>query len=255
MAVEAAERRYLHLPPQAKDLRQARIKALVEGRKEDLARLRQHGRPPRFFHNDLHDLESLWWIALWKLLQHNFKPETSCASIEAEEQAKQREVVISLLFPQTNNTVKRRLFLQTNVHYWDYLALWPDHTLKTALAGLRSTLVKKYSMFEAAFPDLRANVVDGTHSLFRDLFAKCRNYIRKLCPGLACRRMGLKIIRAPFRKLEAAGVGYPVGVENSFRACSPSLGADCENRFQKKGKRKRDSIEEVPPARPAQIAR
>lgn len=223
---------------------------------EDLARLQDTGRPPRFFHNDLHDLESLWWIALWKLLKHTAKFE---GSIQDEERARQREVTINLLFPQSNNTIKRMHFLQTNVHYWDYLTWWPDRTLKMAMASLRSTLVKKYSKFEASFPEIQTELFDGTHALFRGLFTKCRDYIRKSkfrknrSPGMKNSRMGPEGTKTLSLLSEEGMPGHPIGqgnLFNAFRKYCP--GTECEPKI---GKRKRDSIEEFPSVRPAQIVR
>ena len=135
LAVEAADRRYLYLPPMDKKLREARRKALVEGRMKDLARLQEHGLPPRFFHNDLHDLESLWWIAVWKLFNYGAKSEASLTSVDLKARAKQRQLARNSLFPPSDETLRRTLFLQTNVHYWDYLAWLRWDALKKALGN------------------------------------------------------------------------------------------------------------------------
>ncbi|KAL5525380.1 hypothetical protein ACEPAF_9250 [Sanghuangporus sanghuang] len=254
VAVEAAERRYAHLPPIDRSRMDARLRALEEERWEDLAFLQDYGRPPPFFHNDLHDLESLWWIAIWKIFSYYTDFRADLTDDFGKEWNKQRELANSTLFPRSSETTSRRLFLQTNVHYWELLAWFPDHlrTVKRILAALRSLLVKKYSKFEAGFPSIQMHLFEGTHEQFQDLFKRCRECIDN-AKLVSCQKFDLdqqllnqKDDRTAPQTLRTGGLGLQVECVrlNAPYHHSPS-GPECVICFPRKGKRKRDNNDVV----------
>lgn len=239
---------------------EARRKALVEGRMKDLARLQEYGLPPRFFHNDLHDLESLWWVAVWKLFNNGAKSEASLTSIDLRERVKQRQLARNSLFPPSDETLKRTLFLQTNVHYWDYLAWLRWDTLKGALNNARTVLLDKYAKFEAGFPDIQLQFFDGAHSQLYSLFQEC-----KICIGEEKLRtsrepdwnrlsVGTEITHATTAThiLEPGALQRPSerkGKRKTYH--QPSTVGRGESCFPKVDKRKYDGVDDVSPTRPA----
>ena len=263
LAVEAAGRRYLYLPPEDKTLMDARLTALREGRMQDLARLQQCELPPLFFHNDLHDLESLWWIAIWKILNYNPKSAASSRSIDASERAKQREHAKDLLFHQPNQALDRSLFLRTRVQYSECLAWMQFDALKRVLDDLRTTLVDKCSKFEAGFPGIQMQVFEGVHSIFRDLLEKCRSCIREARlrtirkPATHCQSMNSdgSGLASGTQKLTSQASGRPAERENRRICYSPCVVVACADRTPRPGKRKRDEIDDELFMRPARMAR
>ena len=259
LSVEAAGRHYLFLPPKNKTLMDARRRALREGRMQDLARLQQCERPPRFFHNDLHDLESLWWIAIWKILNYNPRSAASSRSIDARERAKQREHAKDLLFHQSNQALDRSLFLRTNVHYSDCLAWMQFDALKRALCDVRTAFVDKYSEFEAGFPGIQMQVFDGTHSLLRSLFRRCKECVREA--RLHTNRKPVPDSRRTRPEGTVCNTSIsapcgPLGRQDPIKACyHPLRGARCEICVPKPAKRMHDSIDDEPTIRPFQRAR
>ncbi|KAL5496161.1 hypothetical protein ACEPAH_3078 [Sanghuangporus vaninii] len=189
MAVEAAVRYYSHLPPVSKANIYARLKALQEHRMEDLAKLQEARLSPSFFHNDLHDLESLWWIAIWELFHQLSSFQKSNTDVYDRERDEQRRLAFLELFPRSSKTTSRTLFLRVNFHYHDYLLWLPDHlrSIKAALDTIRTTLVHKYVQFEAAFPNIRMELLEGIHDEVHGLFGRCRDLLSGARP-VSCRK-------------------------------------------------------------------
>ncbi|KAL5479060.1 hypothetical protein ACEPAI_2348 [Sanghuangporus weigelae] len=189
MAVEAAVRCYGHLRPVSNANIYARLKALQEHRMEDLAKLREERLPPSFFHNDLHDLESLWWIAIWELFHRSSSFQKSNTDAYDSERDEQRRLAALELFPRSSKTTSRTLFLQVNFHYHGYLLWLPDHlrNIKAALDTIRTTLVHKYVRFEAAFPNIRMELLEGTHDEVHRLFGRCRIFLSG-ARSVSCRK-------------------------------------------------------------------
>ena len=238
---------------------EARRKALREKRVEELLRLRECGSSPRFFHNDLHDLESLWWIAIWKVLNYRLTSEVTSESTDAKERTRQREITKALLFPQSNETLDRTLFLQTKVQFRDYLACVQFDTLKRTLDAVRIALVGKYSKFESSLPDVKMQLFDGTHSLLRSLFRRCRECVREARsrvyqdPVPHSRQAGLEGTSC---NASTAAPCRSIGQQTPIKVCHHALpGVQCENCVPKPAKRKRDNIDDGPYIRPAQRAR
>ncbi|KAL5498445.1 hypothetical protein ACEPAH_2587 [Sanghuangporus vaninii] len=131
-------------------------------------------RAPPFSYNDLHDLESLWWIAIWKLFNNVDHGEEDCRP-RSEKQDDRRESAAAKLFSGCNEIVNRKLFIQVTDIYYDELAWMPEclHDVKFILDSLRIELVLSYQKFEATFPSARTQIIDGVHDEFQKQFAKC----------------------------------------------------------------------------------
>ena len=238
---------------------EARRKALREKSVGELVRLLNRRSSPSFFHNDLHDLESLWWIAIWKVLNCHLTSEASPESIDTKERTRQRELTKDLLFPQSNETLNRTLFLQTKVHFRDCLACVQFDTLKRTLDAARVALVGKYSKFESSFPDVKMQLFDGTHSLLRGLFRRCRECVHRA----RSREYQKPDPNSGRTRPEDAGCGIlmsapcrPLGRQSPINTCyHPLQGARGVNCVPKPAKRKRDSIDVGTYIRPVQRAR
>lgn len=264
VAVEAADRRYLYLPPKDDCYIDAILKALEEEKMEDLSRLQEQEEPPRFFHNDLHDLESLWWIAIWKILNYSIQSATRFSSIDIRERVKQRELARNLLFPPSDETLKRTLFMQTGTHFRHYFAWLRWNALKGALDSIRRTLVDVYAKFEASFPDIETRIFDGIHALLCCLFLRCRDCIREetlranRIPTRSCQLVSREVTsaQAPLQNLEPGALEQPSGQEKGRKArCHLAPGVVCENCIPKPEKRKHDNTDDFSSLRPRRRAR
>ncbi|KAL5479081.1 hypothetical protein ACEPAI_2369 [Sanghuangporus weigelae] len=161
IACEALKNNYLHLP-------EADAQAILEG-KVSLAQM--SGRDnPSFFHNGLHDLESLWWVALWILF---FNRDASDAVNEALD--KSRELAMNKLFPRTDEHEHCASLLESMARYVEAVG-WMNGTFQVignSLNMLRALLVVKYKAFEATLPNLSWETIDGTQHIFVTIFNKC----------------------------------------------------------------------------------
>ncbi|KAL5520237.1 hypothetical protein ACEPAG_9450 [Sanghuangporus baumii] len=256
IAVEAADRAYGLLPRVDRVALDAELTAMEEGRWEDVALLRNSRRPPPFSHNDLHDLESLWWIAIWELFYHDEGLKSDAEHPYDKERDEQRKLAAAELFPRSSETDDRRCFLQSGAYYCSSLAWMPDrlHNVKAALNALRKTFFDNYSKFEAGFPDIRTDVFYGTHDKAQLVFERCKEYAsdRRL---VRCRKDGsCRPLFGLEKGPQALRIDNPrwridhERLKNSTRA--PEV-AKCSPR----GKRKRDDDDGVLSMPPKRIAR
>lgn len=168
MAIEAARRSYAYLPEVDEDQWAAEGRALFEGRIEDARRIQEAELcPPPFFHHDLHDLESLWWIAIWAFFHTHTVLEL--------EAVKKRDDAYAELFSVHEWREERKMFLASKATFYGGMAWVPSrhHGVKVALNDLRSRLIRKYVEFEAAFPQIRLDVFEGTQDNFQAMFGRC----------------------------------------------------------------------------------
>ncbi|KAL5479042.1 hypothetical protein ACEPAI_2330 [Sanghuangporus weigelae] len=174
MAVEAATLCYLYRPQLSEEQSHAQFLAVIEGRLEDAKKMIESRRAPPFSYNDLHDLESLWWIAVWEVF-NNVDPGEEDCRLQSEKQDDRRESAAAKLFPECNELVNRMQFIQATDVYYDELAWMPEclHDVKFILDSLRIELVLSYQKFEATFPSARTQIIDGVHDEFQKEFAKC----------------------------------------------------------------------------------
>lgn len=124
---------------------------------------------PPFFHNDLHDLESLWWASIWKLI--------FCRTIAtAETGGITHDSAASELFGPCSRRDSRMLFFQ-NRRFFEARLTWiaSRHShFKRHLCDLRALLLRKYKSFEAEFPVVNLNIFGGTHDKFASSFETAR---------------------------------------------------------------------------------
>jgi hypothetical protein len=96
MSVEAAAREYLFLPP------------VIIGTSRPAKRQKTAPRKVPWSHNHLHDLESLWWVAVWIVFYNHFlKPNKPIPDLKTVN--KQLDLTHTL-FPVNDNFVRRDQF-------------------------------------------------------------------------------------------------------------------------------------------------
>lgn len=160
MAVEAALRSYEYRPLLVL-YRAADSKSAREGRKDTHSK--REPRRPTFFHNDLHDLESLWWTVVWKLFREYPIALTDPADQRSMEE--QRSRAFSQLFSQTSSTWDRHNFIKDGPIFYRDIA-WLPYWTRDIIDSLRTTLVLRYLASEAEPPGIQMDVFEGIHDTF-----------------------------------------------------------------------------------------
>ena len=113
-----------------------------------------------FFHFDLHDLESLWWVAIWILI---FNRDGENINEDGELYESLKELALKL-FPRTHDAEDRHdFFLGLKVReqaaelmpksFWDIIHI---------LGATASYLAKKYTDFERNLPLKKWETLEGT---------------------------------------------------------------------------------------------
>ncbi|KAL5479077.1 hypothetical protein ACEPAI_2365 [Sanghuangporus weigelae] len=181
MAVEAVDRSYSYLPSLNHGQAVAQLTAMLEMDPDEISAIREASRPahPRFFHNDLHDLEPLWWIAIWKLFRSDcfeFYGDGDCA----EDRNMMRQLAFSNLFRVSDG---HRWSFFNNERIYDRDTTWiPEslHRIRKLLNSLRETLVLNYNRFEAEFPATRTDYLEEAHDGVLLHFEACRRSLDKI---------------------------------------------------------------------------
>ena len=116
------------------------------------------GRAPTnvpFSHNHLHDLESLWWVAVWMVFYNKFSGGTSsCAGPFTLQDVQAQLTLAGNLFPPILNSATRRDGFQLSDSFQKACDKLPDN--KTAICRgldfLRRLLISHYNIIEANWP-------------------------------------------------------------------------------------------------------
>ncbi|OCB90611.1 hypothetical protein A7U60_g2129 [Sanghuangporus baumii] len=272
MAVEAARRSYEYLPRIVDDDLDAELEALCEGRVDEVYSKPKPDPTPAFFHNDLHDLESLWWSAVWILFCECSSSSTGGANSCIDGSGDQRNCSFSKLFSRTSNTEDRKLFTESRANFNQGVAWMPDHLrdLIGAIDFLRMVLVRKYVAFEAGFPRIQTDAFEGIHEIFQNHFKRCSEIIAEIrlssskADGQRLQRTDVEHASAalPFQskteptELEASK-SRPLDLMTDARNSEPMIGdAAAQKHIEvRKGKRKREDKEDLPHMRPFRMAR
>ncbi|KAI5114573.1 hypothetical protein M0805_006563, partial [Coniferiporia weirii] len=161
MAVEVANRAYLHVILQnikEVDVYDARISKLLSEAKAS----KEGGTDPdspikarikaaaTFFYNELHDMESMWWIPIWILFFHDNEAQRETDGLKMAN----RSLCVQQLFPRNLNISDREKFLVDEMSFLTAVSCLPEsfaHVV-TMLDNPRSLLVRMYHESEAALP-------------------------------------------------------------------------------------------------------
>jgi hypothetical protein len=133
-----------------------------------------------FSHNHLHDLESLWWVAVWVVFYNYFSDGTpspdqpSYTLGDAENHLDQAQI----LFPRVLNSGDRRDGFQTRTLFQETCDRLPRNKkpIYARLDLLRRLLMKHYTVIEAGYPlsvDPNSSG-DNIYDEFTRLFSKSK---------------------------------------------------------------------------------
>lgn len=170
---------------------------LLSNNRSRLDSLPGSSRPP-FRHNQLHDLESLWWIAIYVIF---FMLETGIGTELDEKDIKdkyrRRQEARQALFPGTDNTTMRQAFLTEPCQFEDLTSWMPDsfEDIKDALETVRNELVQCYVDYEDSFEELGFIQL---HELLIACFRRCET-----TAVILQKRLGCSLILESFEKCAA----------------------------------------------------
>ena len=140
--------------------------------------------PQDFLYNPVHDLESLWWIALYFIMNKEtaLSPQTphhrdsaktrSQAPVYAKLTEGQREFARSLFFgPEARDLAMRS---SGNTRFDQHLRALPSHlsTISSALIKLRKALCNQYKKIEKPEFVIDKTACGSLYGLFMDTFKK-----------------------------------------------------------------------------------
>jgi hypothetical protein len=155
-----------------------------------------------FIHNHLHDLESLWWVAVWLVFyNHFYDTQQSNEEPLSDLQDVERQLRLArTLFPSSITSIHRQNGFQTS-----FLKVYNDlpknkHLICSYLDVLRTYLISHYLKVESTLPhsiDLTAST-DDIYGDFRKAFALSQeDFILAFIPDIHIQLRGsLKRARA-----------------------------------------------------------
>jgi len=173
MSIEVAARIFLFLPQQSTEPTKFQDKLRRIQEQKSI----KNNKPAKlaFVHNHLHDLESLWWVAVWMVFYHDLREtEKSNEAPLADLQDVERQLAHArTLFPSLMESASRRdAFQQLFLEVCDELPS-NKHTICSYLDLLRHCLIEHYSNVESTLPhsiDLTASK-DDIYDHFRETFS------------------------------------------------------------------------------------
>ena len=109
-----------------------------------------------FSHNHLHDLESLWWVAVWVVFHNNFfggKSSGDHPSITLQDAESQVQLARTL-FPPVLKSTDRLVGFQSSESFKKACDGLPrsKKAICARLNGLREFLTNQYKVIEAGYP-------------------------------------------------------------------------------------------------------
>ena len=167
MPIEVAAKRFLFLPSRGGT-------GLTDFKAYRRAREQDGGTAPKaipFSYNHLHDLESLWWIAVWVVFFNHFSegtPSPNRPSLTFENASRQLKLA-QTLFPLALESTTRRDIIQKDEYFLKKHEGLPRNrkAICILLDGLRQLLTSNYKIAEAKHPlfinpdSLNNDIYDG----------------------------------------------------------------------------------------------
>jgi len=169
MSIEVSAQSFLFAPGQPSD-------AEAEIRRIEQQGAIQKNEPAElpFAHIHLHDLESLWWVAVWIVFYNEFRaPQQSDADTYPDLKDIDRHVALAQnLFPPLMESTRRHYGFQ--LHFHKIFKDLPEskHTACEYLDVLRRYLIMHYKKVEATLPhSIDVPTFKGdTYNTFRRVF-------------------------------------------------------------------------------------
>jgi hypothetical protein len=189
MSIEVTAHRFLFKPSN----RPAGSSGLDEHRSAKIRRKELAKTKVPFSHNHLHDLESLWWVAVWVVFNHSFSKEDGdhLTLQDANDQLDLAEK----LFPPVVDSISRQNNFQDAESFEETCKGLPDYKEEAyfGLDYLREQLIKHYKAIEANYPLINPN--DSTDDIYHD-FTEAFTFLKSSYEGFA-----LKPIQDIYAKL------------------------------------------------------
>lgn len=176
MSIEVATQRFLFRPP--------RPRASTSEMVQRAGTMQNVTAPVPFSHNHLHDLESLWWVAVWVVFYNYFlkvpllddRPLFKLTDVEKQLK------LARTLFPPIPKSVDRRDGFQTS--FQDACVGLPSNkkTICDHLDSAREILIEHYKIVESALPrSIEPNSSkDEIYEDFTTLFSASRDASRDM---------------------------------------------------------------------------
>jgi hypothetical protein len=170
MPVEVAAQSYIYPPDRRAPSMREIEQYLSETRQDPAAKV-------SFSHNYLHDLESLWWVAVWMVFYNYFSetmPSDDHLPLEFNEKDVQEHLrQAQILFPSVLNSAKRLVGFRTL--FMQACSGLPSNKQDIChlLDGLRQFLIEQYQVIEAGLPqsvDIKSSD-DGIYETFKELLS------------------------------------------------------------------------------------
>ena len=164
MSIEVAAQQFLFIPADSTD----NSSDLDEFRRARKREKEMAETDVPFFHNHLHDLESLWWVTVWVVFYRSFSDGTAPRSRLTLEDAKDQLDLAEKLFPPVSNSTARRDSFQIAKLFRETCNKLP-HDKEEACFGLdflRHQLIKHYMAIEANYPLI--NQIASTDDIYDD---------------------------------------------------------------------------------------
>jgi hypothetical protein len=183
MSIEVAAQKFLFFPPDP----EPSLEQIVSATEQDVGTALTD---VPFSHNHLHDLESLWWVAVWMLFYNHFSDGTP-PSFKRQEAADQVKLA-QILFPLVLGNTSRRDGFQISTSFMNTCNLL-QHNKKyvpCSLNILRLILVCRYRDIERGFPQsvdpslCSDDIYDHFTSVFSSLKDKSRNVVLSFIPEI-----------------------------------------------------------------------
>ena len=148
MAVEISRQKYL-FAKLSKDTAEGKDSDDYEQRQVDKEKNPRAGNTPKgIYYNYIHDLESVWWIAVWALF--NFEKKDIGANEIDSQAANQRKLNKDILFSGTVGNQDRIEFLSMRKTYADTTECLPKYfaNLPTTLGTIAEAIIELYQLKE-----------------------------------------------------------------------------------------------------------
>ncbi|KAI5114951.1 hypothetical protein M0805_002402, partial [Coniferiporia weirii] len=184
MAVEVTNRAYLHGIPSSSVRDKIMYKAKLSALRSKVELQEEKGVDPEadidtrikavatFFYNDLHDMESMWWIPIWMLFFHDNEAQREADGLKMAN----RSLCVRQLFPRDLNTSDRVNFLVDAKVFLTTVSCLPRSFvhIAEALESPRELLRRMYHDSEASLPKFDRDVYkDDLHEYFDDAWDLC----------------------------------------------------------------------------------
>jgi hypothetical protein len=180
MSVEVAAENFLFRPPPSLSLSLDELDSALD---------RDGPATVPFSHNHLHDLESLWWVAVWIDFYYHFSKKETPPSLTLKDAEKQLRLA-QTLFPPVRDSNTRLHGFQTKFQEKCHQLPKDIRPFGADLDRIRRLLIIHYNAVEAKFPesvDLDSStndIYDGFRRVFSEVQSKSHDLELNFLPNI-----------------------------------------------------------------------